>query len=83
MKIEDTAHLLKCNSCRFFVKFANHKYLGWCHRNAPLPNSYSKSKEQELYDEVTVCPTVSSVFWCGQHKKLKRSTKRVNHSQNV
>lgn len=67
MKIEETTHLRKCRSCRYFVEFANDKYAGWCHKNAPLPlqrGTELKDEFRQIFDS----PKVLSCFWCGQYE---------------
>jgi len=80
MEIKDTNRIRKCNSCCFFVKFANDKYLGWCHRNAPLPMRYEDTKPEERCEQnnITQWPIVSSVFWCGQHEKFNKPKKKAS-----
>ena len=75
MKIEDTKHIKKCSSCRFFVCYANDYRFGWCHRNAPLPHKRSEESADMFY-KLLEAPIVRYQFWCGQYEKFTRSKRK-------
>jgi len=71
MKIKDTHYIRKCRSCRYFVEYANDKYVGWCHRNAPLP-TFRGIKPKNEYERISEPPTVIACGWCGQYEPFRR-----------